>query len=250
MHGSTRPPPGKREEEESVEFMQTVADTQAQHAQLSPFLHTDNSPQTLLLALVALATAQTTNSAATRTEDYGAVGACPVIRLDKATVRDSEGEHHQIGKEHGALLDSGSTVSYVSSKLLQKLPHSSYKILTKDIALSIKVLQGQTQTVTAKLVQLALHRGRFVVPLLCLCLDTKIADSPKFCGHVSAHLKEILKNQPNPFNQAFNHCLDFGSDFEIDLLIGIPYVYKIMLNKKPLDKLENLWALATPFGSI
>ena len=57
MHGSTRPPPGEREEEESVEFMQTVADTQAQHAQLSPFLHTDNSPQTLLLALVALATA-------------------------------------------------------------------------------------------------------------------------------------------------------------------------------------------------
>lgn len=165
-----------------------------------------------------VATAINTVSYATQTgnDNTASIGLCPIVRLDEATVVDEQELHHPVPESSGALIDSASSVTYVSRKFLDHLPKGSYKVLKKNMAIHINMIASSTAELRADLVNLSLSIKGFTLNFNALVMTDDIADKPAVCYHV---LMEYSKKIPrySPYDQPYNHLLAFHEQFRIDI---------------------------------
>ena len=123
-----------------------------------------------------MATAINTVSYATQTgnNDTASIGLCPIVRLDEATVVDEQDMHHSVPEFSGALIDSASSVTYVSRKLLDHLPKGSYKVLKKNMAIHINMIASSTAELRADLINLSLSIKGFTLNFNALVMTDEI----------------------------------------------------------------------------
>ena len=121
-----------------------------------------------------------------------AVGLCPVIQLDQATLQDDHGNSIPMPPEQGLLVDSASSVSYISGELLQMMPKQYYKILRTGIQLRVSMLGPNKTTISTDLVSIRLKAGEREIRITALVMkDADVADPPALVGCRTAHVEII-----------------------------------------------------------
>ena len=180
-----------------------------------------------------------------------AVGLCPVLQLDQATLLDDKGESIPMPCEQGMLVDSASSVSYISGELLKMIPPQYYKRLKTGIQLKVSMLGSNSCSITTDLISLRLKLGKKEIKVTALVMNEgPVADPPRLCSHIKEHYASILDQGP-PTN--WNHRLQFSAGFKISILLGMPRCWQIFGNSNPVDSNEvdpQLFRIQTPLGSI
>ena len=180
-----------------------------------------------------------------------AVGLCPVIQLDQATLQDDHGNSIPMPPEQGLLVDTASTVSYISGELLKMLPKQYFKTLKTGIQLKVSMLGQNSCTMYTDLVSIRLKVGKQEIRITALVMnDANVADPPRLCSHIIEHYSSVLDQKPLI---SYNHRLQFPAGFKISILLGQPRCWQICGNSEPVDPSEidpQLFRISTPLGHV
>lgn len=179
-----------------------------------------------------------------------AVGLCPVLKLDQATLQSDSGEQLPMPPNHGMLVDSASSVSYISGELIKIIPQQFVKTLKVGIKLQVAMLGANTCSIFTDLVSLRLCLGTQIMRITALVMKTgKIADTPKICSHIIEQYTPILDQT----QYELNHALSFSPGFSISLLLGMPSCWQILGKTIPVEpslKDPQLFYISTPLGHV
>ena len=141
------------------------------------------------------------------------------------------------------MIDPASTASYVSEKLIAKIPHH---VFCRDVHLKVKSLSGKTTTYTrSKLVGFQMRFSKRESMFVVAATIPHVSDLPEFCSHMKEDLHRVSANRP------VNHVGNWPSHHSSDILLGQPSCWK-MHDQVPTDVKgqPDLQILRTPVGEI